>query len=121
MIKRNILAGVSALAMMVGGAHAATQNVNLGFIVDESGSVGSINFNKAMDALAAAMALVPDATADIQYTIGVVTFGDSAVSVVNPTVMNAANRATIVRWQRVAVGGKRAAVSVLDDLLTKVH
>ena len=96
MIKRTIIAGASVLALMTGAASAATTNVNLAFIVDESGSVGKSNFDDAMDALAAAMALVPDATADIQYTVGVVTFGSSALKVFDPTVMSAGTRAGIV-------------------------
>jgi hypothetical protein len=87
MIKQTLFAGAFALAAVAGtSSHAAV--IDIGLIMDESGSVGSTNYQKAMDSLAAALtAAIPTSGAN-QYRIGVVSFGASAATVVAPTVIN---------------------------------
>mmetsp|Transcript_12186 Transcript_12186/g.31019 ORF Transcript_12186/g.31019 Transcript_12186/m.31019 type:complete len:268 (+) Transcript_12186:135-938(+) len=72
-----VTAAAFSLSAFVGSvAHAA--NIDLAFIMDASGSVGSTNFNNAMDSLADALeANIPVGTTDT-YRIGVVTFSNTA-------------------------------------------
>jgi hypothetical protein len=77
--------GVAAtLSASVGAmAHAAT--VDLGFIVDRSGSVGETNYDNTMAALKTALNAI-DVTGDTKYAISIVTFSGT----------NASNDATTV-------------------------
>lgn len=75
----------------------AVTNIDLGFILDGSGSVGQTNFNAARDALAAAInANVPANDPDFTYTIGVAVFGQTGVAAVNAITINAGNKAAVV-------------------------
>ena len=77
MFKTTLTAAAFAASSFFGSiAHAA--NIDLSFIMDASGSVGSSNFNDAMDSLADALAAsIPVGGADT-YRIGVVTFSNTA-------------------------------------------
>ncbi|MEX0281402.1 MAG: vWA domain-containing protein [Arenibacterium sp.] len=77
MFKTTLTAAAFAASSFFGSiAHAA--NIDLSFIMDASGSVGSTNFNDAMDSLADALAAsIPVGGADT-YRIGVVTFSNTA-------------------------------------------
>jgi hypothetical protein len=86
MIKRTLLAGaVAAIALAGSALHAKT--IDLGFIMDRSGSVGS-QFPAAMDALGDALAAnIPFGQGDT-YRISVVSFATSASVVVGATEIN---------------------------------
>ena len=88
MTKNLLLAGVLALGLGTGGASAAT-TVNLAFILDESGSVGSTNYNLAKNALAAALGSVPVADADYVYKVTVISFSSSADLIYSGTINSA--------------------------------
>ncbi len=77
-----------ASAMLVGAlgtaANAATETIDLAFILDESGSVGTTNYSNAKTALINALNNnVPDPTTDREYRITVVSFAAGANVVVS--------------------------------------
>lgn len=87
-----IVATALLLQMSVGTARA--DQIDLGFMLDRSGSVGGTNYNVAKQALANALALIPTAGPNT-YRIGVVSFGSDVRTVIPPTVLTAANLAGI--------------------------
>ncbi len=92
MIKRTLSAGAIALASTFGTMSNAA-NIDLGFIMDSSGSVEEANFLDAMDSLADALeANIPVGTTDT-YRITVITFSDSA-KVTSSRTINAAQDLT---------------------------
>lgn len=82
---------VAALGFVGSVAHAATQTVNLAFILDSSGSVGSSNFSLAKTALSNAIATVPLADADFEYTVTIVTFSNTVGTSFTQTVTDASD------------------------------
>ncbi|MEX0339051.1 MAG: vWA domain-containing protein [Arenibacterium sp.] len=77
MFKTTLAATAFAVSSLVGSiSHAA--NIDLAFIMDASGSVGSGNFNAAMDSLADALAASIPVGGPDTYRIGVVTFSNTA-------------------------------------------
>ncbi len=99
-IRKKILATAMVSVMAFGSmglardAHAL--NIDLGFMLDESGSVGLDNYDIAGDALAAALDLIPlEGDTANTYTIGVVSFGTNVQTLVPPTVLSAASIAGI--------------------------
>jgi hypothetical protein len=87
---------VVALGLAVGGASAASAatTVNLGFAIDHSGSISGSEYTLQKNGLANALAqLVP--TGNVQYRVGVITFGNDVKTLVAPTVVSAANIGTI--------------------------
>lgn len=103
-MRRRLLSIAAAAALAVGGVAGITSkaealtNINLGFILDGSGSVGSSQFNQARTALANAInANVPTSQAGFTYTIGVSVFGATGVKAFNAiTVNDAASLASVV-------------------------
>ncbi len=92
MIKKTLTAGAIALASTF-GTIANSANIDLGFIMDSSGSVGSGNFLDAMDSLADALETnIPVGTADT-YRITVITFSNFA-KVTSSRTINAAQDLT---------------------------
>lgn len=88
MIRKTLLIGAVAALGMVGSA-AYAKTIDLGFIMDRSGSVGS-DFPAAMDALGDALAAhIPVGGADT-YRISVVSFASGASVVVGATTINTA-------------------------------
>ncbi len=90
MYRKQIAVSVLALGIgLAGYAQAATQNIKLGFMMDESGSVASADYLAAMDSLADALsANIPLATPAVAYEITVVSFGNVADVIVNKAVIN---------------------------------
>lgn len=75
-----------AAAFAVSSANAATE-VNIAFIMDESGSVESDNYVAAMQSLSTAIGSIPRNDPNVTYTIGVISFSTAARTVVAPTVL----------------------------------
>jgi len=98
LILATALVSVTAFGSM-GGAHdVQAKTIDLGFMLDESGSVGSSNYNIAGDALAAALALIPFAgTTTDTYRIGVVSFSGGTTTLVSPTIISSAAELLIVQ------------------------
>lgn len=92
--KKTLTAVVAALGLLSGAASAAT--FDLAFIMDRSGSVGSTNFNNAMDSLANALesSLVDPAVLDT-YNVTIVTFASTATTEVTYTVTPGTTLATL--------------------------
>ncbi|MGJ8681672.1 VWA domain-containing protein [Paraglaciecola sp.] len=76
--------------LLFGATSANSAIINLGFSLDESGSVGTSNFNTTRDALADALAVIPT-TGGNQYRLAVTTFSSSHTTVIAPTIVTAAN------------------------------
>jgi len=94
-LKKLAGAGALAVAALFGGTPAAqAATINLGFVLDGSGSVGSADFNTARTALSAALAQIPTSGVN-EYRIAVTSYGSSQFTVVAPTIVTAANIATI--------------------------
>ncbi|MFD3189867.1 VWA domain-containing protein [Sedimentitalea sp. HM32M-2] len=86
MIRKTVLAGAVAAVAFMGSALSA-RTIDLGFIMDRSGSVGT-DFAAAMDALGDALANnIPTSGSDT-YRISVVSFASSASVVVGATTIN---------------------------------
>lgn len=80
-------ATTAGLALMSTTARADI--IDLGFLMDESGSISSSDYAGAMNALATALANnIPVNDANFQYRIGVVSFGSSADVDVSATLIN---------------------------------
>ncbi len=80
---------ITTLAVGTMAARPAEAVIQLGFILDDSGSIGSGNWGTITSGLATAVGtLVPQ---DGSYEITVIKFSTSAVTVVAPTVLTAAN------------------------------
>ncbi len=89
---RGLVAAASVALVGATGANAAV--IDLGFSLDESGSVGAANFNLTRDALANALALIPT-TGPNQYRVAVTTFSTNVTTVITPTVVTAGNLANL--------------------------
>lgn len=88
---------VAALAISVAtftGTTASAALIDLGFSLDGSGSVGFSNFATTQAALASALAVIPTSGAN-EYRVAITTFSDSSATIVVPTIVTAANLATI--------------------------
>ncbi|WP_299847932.1 VWA domain-containing protein [uncultured Roseovarius sp.] len=91
-LKKLIIAAVASLGL-AGPSSAAV--IDIGFALDQSGSVGSSNFNLVRTALANALDQIPTSGPN-QYRIGVVKFNSFATNVVSPpTIVTAGNIAAI--------------------------
>jgi hypothetical protein len=97
MIKRFKLhaaaAGV-AVALAVGAAPAQAARIQLGFVLDESGSIAASEWNIIRTGLASAINLIPVGGVDAYY-LSVVTFDDNSNTRVTNTLVTAGNRATL--------------------------
>lgn len=92
-LKHLLIAAVASIGL-TGPSSAAV--IDIGFALDQSGSVGSTNFNLMRTGLANALNQIPTAGPN-QYRIGVVKFNSNATVVVSPPVIiTAANKAGIM-------------------------
>ncbi|TCM88002.1 VPLPA-CTERM sorting domain-containing protein [Rhodovulum steppense] len=91
-IKNLASASALAVAAAMGAAPgvSASTIVDLGFIIDESGSVGQANYQSSILALRAALEQIPLADANVTYRVGVVSFGNGADVVAAPVVFDSA-------------------------------
>lgn len=80
-LKSMALAGVAAAGLAVAAPAARADVIQLGFILDESGSIGAGNFDIIKAGLANAIGLIP-VTGDNQYEVSVVTFASDAEVIV---------------------------------------
>jgi hypothetical protein len=92
MIKKKVMAMSLAVCGAFGtGASANTvTNVDLGFILDFSGSISDTQYAGARDALADAIGQI-QITADVSYTVGVVKFNAAGSNVIIPPVKLTSN------------------------------
>lgn len=93
---RKMLA-VSAFAFASVGATAGNAaNYDLAFIMDASGSINNTEFTSAMSSLATALATSIPVGGTDTYTIGVVTFAQSATATVNKVTVTSAADLTAI-------------------------
>jgi uncharacterized protein YegL len=99
---------------------SATTLVDLGFSFDRSTSISSTDFALARTALANAIATIPTANPDVQYRIGVVSFGQGARTEVPPTILTAATLPTVLTQINAMTqlqGGATAMADGIDKLV----
>lgn len=80
----SLLAAATATGLALSVTAAAATTVDLGFILDESGSVGQDNYEDTVIALRNALNQIPLATASVTYRVGVISFGDQADVIAAP-------------------------------------
>ena len=80
---------------LFGSLSAQASVIQLGFMVDDSGSIGSGNFSTMRSGIANAFSSVMPTDSSVEVTV--VKFSSSAVTIVSPTVIDSATTlATIV-------------------------
>ena len=115
-LKGILCSAVAAACLGSAPGHAAL--IDLGFAIDESGSMSSSDWSLIKSGLAGALALIPT-TGPNQYRITVVKFDDDAETVVLPTILTAANLGTIQGQINAAVQqGGLTCISCAVTLLT---
>lgn len=93
-LRRLIAAGVLATAAAFGSTSAKAALIDLGFVLDGSGSVSSSNYNTARTALSQALDKIPLSGTN-QYRIAVISYGSSNRTVLEPTILTADNIAAV--------------------------
>ncbi len=95
-IRKFALGAVAAAAMAGAPILASADTIQLGFILDESGSIGSGNWTTIVNGLSSAInTYIPVGGADT-YEVSVVKFGSSATISINSFVVDSvANRSTL--------------------------
>ncbi|MBK5922477.1 hypothetical protein CCR90_01525 [Rhodovulum sulfidophilum] len=89
------LRGAAAVICILFGAGTASAAViDLGFVLDGSGSLSSYDFDSATAALSAALSQIPTSGGN-EYRVAVTSYGLSSYTIVPPTVVTAANIASI--------------------------
>ncbi len=100
MIRKALYAGAFALAATVGTSTVGTPSnaapIDLGFIMDGSGSLAQSDYLSAMDSLAAALAANIPVGGPNTYTISVVSFGTTGRLDISKTINTAADLAAVV-------------------------
>lgn len=86
MIRRKLTTTALGIAAGLSISAAQAAVIDLGFVLDESGSITASDFALANNALASALEQVPVAD-DNTYRVGVVGFADTAEVVVGPTLI----------------------------------
>lgn len=87
--------GAAAVALTTfAGSLASAATIDLGFALDESGSVSGSDFNLSKQGLANALAKIPTAGTN-QYRISVVAFNSTARTIIAPTIVTAGNLASL--------------------------
>jgi phosphohistidine swiveling domain-containing protein len=90
-LKKLAGAGALAVAVLFGGTPATqAATIDLGFILDFSGSVADTDFANARDALATALGSIPTSGAN-EYRVAVTRFSSSSTTIIPPTIVTAAN------------------------------
>ncbi len=96
-LKKTLAASTIVSGLFLGATSATAAIVDLGFIIDESGSVGQSNYESSIVALRNAINQIPLATATVTYRVGVVSFGAIADTVAAPVVFDSqANKDTVL-------------------------
>lgn len=118
-IRKFALGAVAVACMGVGSANAAI--IDLGFALDSSGSISQSNFNLMKQGLSSALSLIPT-TGPNQYRIGVSTFDDTAVLSLAPTIVTAANLASLqATINGIAYRGGLTCISCATSILDSAY
>lgn len=124
-MSRNLMMVVAATAMSfaISGPVKAATIVDLGFAIDESGSIAPSDFTLMKNGLAAALALIPvpsDPTTEPTYRVSIVQFASSASTLVGVTTIDsvAARNAVIAAVNANTQSGGFTAIGNAIKLLT---
>lgn len=100
------------------GSVASAATIDLGFALDESGSVGSTNFGLSRTGLANALAKIPTSGTN-QYRISVITFDSGTNTIIPPTVVTAGNLANLqAQVNAISYNGGGTDIAEAVDTLT---
>lgn len=91
-IHKFALGAISACVVALAPISAQAANIQLGFVLDESGSISAGNWNIIRNGLASAINLIPTSGTD-SYYLSVVTFDDNANTRISNVLVTAASRA----------------------------
>jgi hypothetical protein len=96
--RRFVTAAAAALVTTFSGASVNAASYDLGFIMDQSGSINANDYKNAMQSLATALnlALTPTIGSGDTYTVSVVRFSTSATDVITRTISTAADLTAVV-------------------------
>ncbi len=113
MIKQTLSAGVLALGMSIGSASSAA-TIDLGFIMDRSGSIPDADYTAAMNSLASALgtSLASTIGSTDTYKVSVVTFNGGAQDVVTREINSQADLDFVV--DAIETAGLQAATGVTN-------
>ena len=92
-LQKHVLSAVAACVVGLGANPASAEVVQLGFILDSSGSIGTGGWSIMKNGLASAMNILLSG-AD-QYEVTVVSFSNVANTVLAPTIVTSANLASV--------------------------
>lgn len=85
---------ITSMLALAGIGSASAANIDLGFALDESGSISGTNFSLARTGLSNALGNIPVGGANT-YRVSVVAFSGSARTVITQTINTAADRALV--------------------------
>jgi len=122
-IRNFALGAISTCVVAMTPMASQAANIQLGFILDESGSISASEWNIIRQGLASAINLIPVGGPD-SYYLSIVTFGDNAVIRTGfaNTAVTAANRASLSNavanfTQNMGATNYEAAFKVMDSAL----
>lgn len=114
-----IALALAGSTIAAGSANAAV--IDLGFVLDRSGSVGSGNWTSVTSGLANALAVIPTAGPN-QYRIGVSSFSTGASVDVAPIILTAGNLAGIqASINAIAFNGGNTCIQCGTTALTNAY
>jgi hypothetical protein len=103
-IRKFALGAISACLVAAAPMSAHAANIQLGFVLDESGSISASSWNIIRNGLASAINLIPAGGVDT-YFLSVVTFDDNSNTRITNTQVTLANRATLANTVATMVQG----------------
>lgn len=117
MSKSKILASAATIALMTSGTLSAAV-IDLGFALDESGSVATSDFNLSKQGLANALDKIPTSGTN-QYRISVIAFDSNARTIIAPTIVTAGNIASL-KTDITGIANSQGGTDIAEavDLLT---
>lgn len=104
-------------SLLLGANVASAAVVNLGFSLDQSGSIGTTGFNTTRDALADALSVIPTGGA-VEYRLAITKFSSSVTNVITPTIVTSANIGILQAQLRATLfsGGSTDTAEAIDSL-----
>lgn len=96
-IRKFALGAISACVVAMAPMAASAANIQLGFVLDESGSINSGDWTVITGGLASAINLIPTGGSD-NYYLSLVTFDDNANIRISNTLVTGGNKAGIVSF-----------------------
>ncbi|MEM8775692.1 MAG: VWA domain-containing protein [Pseudomonadota bacterium] len=91
-LKKLLGATTAAAGLALGASAVSAATIDLGFALDESGSVATSDFNLSKQGLANALNQIPTSGPN-QYRISVIAFDSNARTIIAPTIVTAGNLA----------------------------